>query len=94
MVARDDRDRAEVHSAIVQRDVRSNVGFTTGFNPTASRSRRGLINVVPTKWRACAMGTNHIACYGVWRVATRRQKHRLNRTGTTRWHKPHVVADA
>jgi hypothetical protein len=34
------------------------------------------------------MGTNHIACFGVWRRGTRRQADRPNRTGTTRWHMP------
>ncbi len=40
-------------------------------------------------WRRTEMGTNHIACFGVWRRGARRQAERLNRTNTTRWHMPH-----
>ncbi|MEI9992880.1 MAG: hypothetical protein WDM86_22995 [Rhizomicrobium sp.] len=35
------------------------------------------------------MGTNPIACFGIWRRGTRRQAERLNRSGITRWHMPH-----
>ena len=40
-------------------------------------------------WRRCEMGTNHIACFGVWRRGSRRQADRRNRCGLTRWHMPH-----
>ncbi|HXC57380.1 MAG TPA: hypothetical protein VNU97_18920 [Rhizomicrobium sp.] len=40
-------------------------------------------------WRRCEMGTNHIACFGVWRRGTRRQAVRNDRCGQTRWHMPH-----
>ena len=55
----------------------------------ATRRRRGMMFIVPSPWRLCAMGTNHIACYGVWRQGTRRMAERRNRTGETRWHKPY-----
>jgi hypothetical protein len=35
------------------------------------------------------MGTNHIACYGVWRKSRRRDAPRANRAGDTRWHRPY-----
>ena len=35
------------------------------------------------------MGTNHIACYGVWRVSRRRDAARANAKGDTRWHRPY-----
>jgi hypothetical protein len=41
------------------------------------------------EWRRTEMGTNHIACFGIWRRGTRRQAERMNRSGITRWHKPH-----
>jgi hypothetical protein len=40
-------------------------------------------------WRRIEMGTNHIACFGVWRRGSRRQAARVNRTNSTRWHMPH-----
>jgi hypothetical protein len=40
-------------------------------------------------WRRIEMGTNHIACFGVWRRGARRQAGRVNRSHTTRWHMPH-----
>ena len=43
-------------------------------------------------WRRTEMGTNHIACFGVWRRGTRRQAERQGRTGETRWHMPHRAA--
>jgi hypothetical protein len=54
-----------------------------------SRTRRGSLTALPEEWRRCDMGTNHIACFGVWRRGTRRQADRLNRSGITRWHMPH-----
>jgi len=45
-------------------------------------------------WRRCEMGTNHIACFGVWRRGTRRQAMRPSRSGTTRWHMPHQTGAA
>lgn len=40
-------------------------------------------------WRRTEMGTNHIACFGIWRRGTRRQADRPNRANLTRWHMPH-----
>jgi hypothetical protein len=54
-----------------------------------SRTRRGSLTAESAVWRRTEMGTNHIACFGVWRTGTRRQAERLNRTGQTRWHMPH-----
>lgn len=54
----------------------------------SERTRRGTLTAPWSVWRRTEMGTNHIACFGVWRRGTRRQAERLNRTGTTRWHMP------
>lgn len=43
-------------------------------------------------WRRTEMGTNHIACFGVWRRGTRRQVAQAQRPGSTRWHMPHRAA--
>ena len=56
---------------------------------TAGRVRRGSASTIPDVWRKTELGTNHIACFGVWRRGTRRQAERSNRSGTTRWHMPH-----
>ena len=53
------------------------------------RTHRGRKAALVAVWRRCEMGTNHIACFGVWRRGTRRQAERTNRSGTTRWHMPH-----
>ncbi len=53
------------------------------------RTRRGSLTSEDAVWRRCEMGTNHIASFGVWRRGTRRQAERLNRSGITRWHRPH-----
>ncbi len=55
----------------------------------AGRARRGSLTTENAVWRRCEMGTNQIACFGVWRRGTRRQAERLNRSGITRWHMPH-----
>jgi hypothetical protein len=52
------------------------------------RTHRGR-KMAGAVWRRCEMGTNHIACFGVWRRGTRRQAMRSTRSGTTRWHMPH-----
>jgi hypothetical protein len=54
-----------------------------------SRTRRGSLMAEGTVWRRTELGTNHIACFGVWRMGSRRQAERLNRAGQTRWHMPH-----
>jgi hypothetical protein len=54
----------------------------------AKHSRRGR-TAHAAVWRRIEMGTNHIACFGVWRRGTRRQAMRQARPGTTRWHMPH-----
>lgn len=54
----------------------------------AQTTRRGRKAAAPL-WRRTEMGTNHIACFGVWRRGTRRQAVRTERLGTTRWHMPH-----
>lgn len=53
------------------------------------RQRRGLLTELPPVWRRCALGTNHIAAHGVWRIGRRRTAPRLNRCGETRWHLCH-----
>jgi len=55
----------------------------------AARGRRGVWMLIPSAWRRCEMGTNHIACYGIWRKGRRRDALRVNRTGETRWHRPY-----
>jgi hypothetical protein len=45
--------------------------------------------LIPSAWRRCEMGTNHIACYGVWRKGRRRDAVRVNRGCETRWHRPY-----
>jgi hypothetical protein len=52
-------------------------------------TRRGRKAALGPVWRRTEMGTNHIACFGVWRRGTRRQAARPERLGTTRWHMPH-----
>ena len=49
------------------------------------RARRGLWMVLANAFRRCAMGTNQISCFGIWRRGTRRQAIRSNRHGETRW---------
>ncbi|HEY0303049.1 MAG TPA: hypothetical protein VGC36_17005 [Rhizomicrobium sp.] len=51
--------------------------------------RRGRKAAQGAVWRRTEMGSNHIACFGVWRRGTRRQAVRTDRSGTTRWHMPH-----
>jgi hypothetical protein len=55
----------------------------------AQRTRRGALTAPRAAWRRTELGTNHIACFGVWRRGTRRQAERRNRAGTTRWQMPH-----
>jgi hypothetical protein len=55
----------------------------------AARTQRGRKPASGTVWRRCEMGTNHIACFGVWRRGTRRQVVRSGRPDMTRWHMPH-----
>ena len=55
----------------------------------ADRTRRGGLMAEDSVWRRCEMGTNHIACFGIWRRGTRRQAERHNRAGLTRWHMPY-----
>jgi hypothetical protein len=52
------------------------------------RRRRGYWMLLATAWRRCAMGTNHISCFGIWRKGTRRQALRVNRHGDARWNRP------
>ena len=56
---------------------------------TAPRPRRGRLMHVPSAWRRLALGTNNISAFGIWRVGSRRARIRANRTGETRWHRPH-----
>ncbi|MEJ0025791.1 MAG: hypothetical protein WDN01_07170 [Rhizomicrobium sp.] len=60
-----------------------------GRRSGAERTRRGSHTALNAAWRRCEMGTNQIACFGVWRRGTRRQAERRNRSGITRWHMPH-----
>lgn len=64
--------------------------------PFAQARRRGVAHgrqrgrkAAHAVWRRMEMGTNHIACFGVWRRGTRRQALRRDRLGLTRWHMPH-----
>lgn len=57
------------------------------------RTHRGR-KAAAALWRRCEMGTNHIACFGVWRRGARRQAMRLTRSGATRWHMPHQTGAA
>ena len=52
------------------------------------RRRRGCWMLVPGAWRRCAMGSNHISNFGVWRRGARRQAARANRGFETRWNRP------
>ena len=62
---------------------------TTNAGADGMRRRRGVLMVENAVWRRTELGTNHIASHGVWRKGSRRQAARLNRSGDTRWHKPH-----
>jgi len=53
------------------------------------RVRRGTLSERPQAWRRTEPGSNHIACFGIWRPGSRRQAVRTNRFGITRWHMPH-----
>lgn len=55
----------------------------------APGERRLRLEAQADAWRRIEMGTNHIACFGVWRRGTRRQAERVNRSNSTRWHMPH-----
>lgn len=55
------------------------------------RERRGVVGRIPSAWRRCEMGTNRISCLGIWRIGTRREAMRANRTGDTDWHRPYRV---
>lgn len=59
---------------------------------SAGRRRRGSAAALNSLWRRCEMGTNAIACFGVWRKGSRRTAPRLNRKGDTRWHRPKRAA--
>ena len=54
----------------------------------ATRQRRGHLMILPSQWRRCEPGTNHISCFGVWRKGARRLAKRANRAGETRWQRP------
>ncbi len=58
----------------------------------ASRTRRGTYMVLLAAWRRTDIGSNHITSYGVWRIGARRAAIRINRSGETRWHRPHRCA--
>jgi len=82
MPARDDRNRQALRCLRTARTPQN-------ARATLPRLWRGIENFVIAEWRRCEMGTNHIACFGIWRRGTRRQPRRPNRTGATRWHKPY-----
>jgi hypothetical protein len=85
MLALDDprsKNVRSVRAAHASRESRRAAGCGR-FGP--SRRRRGHLNQLAAEWRRCALGTNHIANLGVWRVRTRRQAPRANRTGVTHW---------
>ncbi len=80
--------------SIVPRSLRAGVAARS-FGSADSRKRGGAQSTRRGRkaqgavWRRTEMGTNHIACFGVWRRGTRRQAVRQDRSGTTRWHMPH-----
>ena len=59
---------------------------------TSIRRRRGYWMLLAAVWRRCAMGTNHISCFGIWRTGARRQALRVNRQGDARWNRPARIA--
>jgi hypothetical protein len=67
---------------------------TSNLALDGSHRRRGHLLSEQATWRRMELGTNHIACFGVWRRGARRQAERLNRTGQTRWHMPHKSGTA
>ncbi|HEX4301868.1 MAG TPA: hypothetical protein VHZ78_03690 [Rhizomicrobium sp.] len=71
------------------RSLRVGIGARALAGGGVRRTLRGRKTVASNTWRRCEMGTNHIACFGVWRRGTRRQVVRNARPGTTRWHMPH-----
>lgn len=89
MPARDDRNRKTLPSTRAANAILPRAATSPRADPL--RLRRGVINLAQSEWRRCQMGTNHIACFGVWRIGSRRQLSRVNRTGATRWHKPYRV---
>jgi hypothetical protein len=79
------------HPVVRRRALRAGIrglaSLVKGMDST--RKRRGTMALVRSVWRRIAPGTNHIACFGVWRRGTRRQLLRPNRAGITRWHMPY-----
>ncbi len=67
--------------------VRAGMAQTRDAGASPSRAFRGehLTNA-PSVWRRCEMGTNRIACKGIWRKGSRRIAARKNRVGDTDWH--------
>jgi hypothetical protein len=85
----DDRDGKASLSPRATRAARSAPRSANVAIAVQARPRRGTMNILLSEWRRCEMGSNHIACYGVWRTGARRQPGRPNRYGETRWHMPH-----
>jgi hypothetical protein len=59
-----------------------------GGSTPGIRIRSDFLMLLAAAWRRCAMGTNHISCFGLWRRGTRRQALRVNRQGDARWNHP------
>lgn len=81
------------HAPTAKRSVRAGVRARAcadaDTKERAARTQRGRKPAAGATWRRCEMGTNHIACFGVWRRGTRRQVVRPGRSDRTRWHMPH-----
>ncbi|MEJ1970056.1 MAG: hypothetical protein WDN03_15705 [Rhizomicrobium sp.] len=73
----------------VRAAVRSDVSVEPRQRKDAPHARPESPAVITTNWRRIEMGTNPIACFGIWRRGTRRQAERVNRARTTRWRLPH-----
>jgi hypothetical protein len=101
MLTRDSRSREEWHMqghakdpVVRRRALRAGIRGTVTDERPSGRVRRGALTILPSAWRRTAPGTNHIACFGVWRAGTRREAERPNRAGATRWHMPFRHAPA
>ena len=82
------------HASPYGRGLRASVAERVEFafrnrDPGTGRQRRGCLMVIPSAWRRCVLGTNHISSFGIWRQGARRMAKRANSAGETRWHRPY-----
>jgi len=85
MAALKDRGSKNLRGVRATPSIRSDSRAVKRKAPHSTRPRRGHIGELAVEWRRCSPGTNHIANLGVWRVGSRRQAERVNRTGDTHW---------